>query len=203
MRRVLVGIAAVSLAADLAGCSGGDDAIEDSPTQPAGAEATSEATGGDTSGADSGDGTPKDADLAAHEFATSAQDAIDAAAQEAGEGTVHAIEIDWEDDHNAWVWTVTTLVDGTDHEVDINADTGEIVETEEDSTNDKEKAIDLNDPMTFEEARDKALEVRDGRITEWSYSWDDNRLEYQFDIEQNGDSEEVAVNADTGEVTED
>ena len=113
MRRVLAGIAAVSVAAVLAGCSGGDDATEDSPTQSAGAEATSEDTGGE------------------------------------------------------------------------------------------EEAIDLNDPMTFEEARDKALEVRDGRITEWSYSWDDNRLEYQFDIEQNGDSEEVTVDADTGEVTED
>lgn len=203
MRRVLVGIAAVSVAAVLAGCSGGDDATEDSPTQPAGAEATSEDTGGDTSGADSGDGTPKDADLATHEFATSAQDAIDTATQEAGEGTVHAIEIDWEDDHNAWIWTVKTLVDGTDHEVDINADTGEVVKTEEDSTDDKEKAIDLNDPMTFEEARDKALEVREGRITEWKYEWDDNRPEFEFDIEKDGNSEDVVVNAETGEAKED
>ena len=116
---------------------------------------------------------------------------------------VHAIEIDWEDDHNAWIWTVKTLVDGTDHEVDINADTGEIVKTEEDSTNDKEKAIDLNDPMTFEEARDKALEVREGRITEWKYEWDDNRPEFEFDIEKDGNSEDVVVNAETGEAKED
>ena len=203
MRRVLVGIAAVSVAAVLAGCSGGDDATEDSPTQPAGAEATSEDTGGATSGADSGDATPKDADLATHKFATSAQDAIDTATQEAGEGTVHAIEIDWEDDHNAWIWTVKTLVDGTDHEVDINADTGEVVKTEEDSTDDKEKAIDLNDPMTFEEARDKALEVREGRITEWKYEWDDNRPEFEFDIEKDGNSEDVVVNAEIGEAKED
>ncbi len=202
MRRVLAGIAAVSVAVALAGCSNGDDnTTEDSPTQESAAQETNGSGSDDGSG--SGDGTAKDVDLADHEFSTTAQDAIDIAAKEAGEGIVHAIEIEYEDDHSAWTWTVKTLVDGQDHTYEINADTGEILKSEQESTNDDEQAIDLNDPMTFDEAKDKALEKREGRIKDWKYEWDDNRKEFQFDIEQNGDSEEVTVNADTGEVTED
>lgn len=145
--------------------------------------------------------TAEDADLANVTFQTDAQAAIDKSTDEVGEGTVHAIEIEWDEDYSAWVWSVKTLVDTTDNKVKINADTGEILKQESEDTDDKEEAIDLSSPLTLEEAQQKALDEQDGAIRSWKLEFDDGRREYQFDIGDLDDTTEVTVDVESGEVT--
>ncbi len=145
--------------------------------------------------------TAEDVDLATETFAISAQDAIDKAVEKAGGGFAHSIELDWSRYHNAWVYELDVLVGNMDHDVDINADTGEVLELERDDTDDVEKAIDLDSPMTWETARDKALQAVQGRVTSWKLEYDDDYTSYEFDIEDSsGDEIEVEINVTTGKV---
>lgn len=148
-----------------------------------------------------GGATGRDVDLADQTFGISPQQAIDTAVQEAGDGIVHALELDWSDDHGAWVYEVDVLVGSVDHDLDIAADTGEILEHDQDNTDDREQAIDPASPMTWETARDEALAAVQGRITSWKLEWDDDHASYEFDIEDaTGDETEVEINVDTGDV---
>lgn len=170
----------------------GEQGQESSPSQTA--------TGGESQGQ-----TEPDADLRDVEFSVSPQQALDISAEEIGsDGTVHAIEIDYSEHNQAWTWSVKTLVSGTDHEVEINADTGKILETEKESTNDTEKPISLTDPMPLQEAQKLALQKVEGPIRGWKLEWDDGIKAYQFDIgDGQGDEVEVTVNVEDGSVTVD
>lgn len=208
---------ASALAFTLAACGGGDDDF-DTPggSNPTSTSEPTESTDSDNSddsndnADDSGDSdsdnsenqTSADIDLASDETPISAADALDISADEVGGGDsaiVHAIELEYSDGSERWEWSVKTLVDDTDHKVKINADSGDIIKHEKDSTDDEEKAIDLDDPMPFSKAKDIALDTRDGRIVSWKYEWDDGRYEYEFDIEADGQTEEVNINAETGD----
>lgn len=220
-RRTLKPLAvAGALAFTLAAC-GGPDSDFDTPggseptttkepsesVSPHDPDASDDAGSGDAGADDSDDSgssdtTSADIDLASDETQISAADALDISAKEVDGGDsaiVHAIELEYSDGSERWEWSVKTLVDGTDHKVKIDADSGDIIKHEKDSTDDEEKAIDLDDPMPFSEAKDIALDARDGRIVSWKYEWDDGRYEYEFDIEADGQTEEVNVNAETGD----
>jgi len=213
----LVGVAS-ALTLSLAACGGDEDFDTpggSSPTQTQDAdqpEPTDTPSESDPSDSDDtsngeadngGEATSSEIDLASDELPVTAQDALDISADEVGGGDsaiVHAIEIEYSKSGDMWEWSVKTLVDGTDHKVKINADTGDVTKHEEDSTDDHEEAINLDDPMPFSEAKDIALDARDGRIISWKYEWDDNRYEYEFDIESDGNTYEVNVNAENGDV---
>lgn len=218
IRSTLAGLAVLAVTA----CSSGGSEPQDTPTDDMGATSTSApvdsaAPTGDatsveptqnssdtpTTGSSENSGaTAQDADLADVSFSTDAQAAIDKSTDEVGDGIVHAIEIEWdEEDYDAWVWSVKTLVDTTDHKVKINADTGEILKQESDDTDDKEEAINLTSPMTPQDAQQKALDKLDGAIRSWKLEWDDGRREYQFDIGDVDDTSEVTVDVDSGNVT--
>ncbi|MPV49024.1 peptidase [Pseudactinotalea sp. HY160] len=218
--RLRIPVVAAAAVLALAGCS--DPSGDGSPTDttqtasatpgqsPESSDATEPATGasddatGDASGGSSTDATGRDVDLATTEFSVSAQAALDTSREEIGaDGIVHGIELDYSSSRGAWIWEVNTLVDGTDHEVDINADTGEVVDHEQDSTDDKEEAIDLNDPMTFEQALDLAHRKVEGPVRSWKLEWDDGVRAYQFDIGDLHNDQEVTVNVETSAVTVD
>ena len=148
-----------------------------------------------------GDPTGEDVDLATQTFEILPQDAMDKAIEKAGGGFVHSIELDWSRYHDAWVYELDVLVGTMDHDVDINADTGEVLELERDDTDDVEEAISLDSPMTWETARDTALDAVQGRITSWKLEYDDDYTAYEFDIkDSSGDEIEVEINVETGKV---
>ncbi|MDO5735937.1 MAG: PepSY domain-containing protein [Propionibacteriaceae bacterium] len=156
----------------------------------------------ESASSDSGSSTGEDVDLATQTFAVTPQQAIDKGLEKSGDGIVHSIELDWSRRSNAWVYELDILVGNTDNDVEVHADTGEILDHEQDDTDDQEQAIDLGSPMTWETARDKALGAVQGRITSWKLEWDDNYTSYEFDIEDSsGDEIEVEVNVQTGDVS--
>ncbi len=213
MKTGLAGLAVLALAACGSGAPDAQDtsALGTDITTPSAPVETAEPTEsmdvdpGDPASAepsdDSSEMTAEDADLADVDFQTDAQAAIDKSADAVGDGIVHAIELEWDEDYSAWVWSVKTLVDTTDNKVKINADTGEILKQESDDTDDKEEAIDLSSPLTPEDAQQQALAKQDGAIRSWKLQFDDGRREYQFDIGDLDNTTEVTVDVDSGDVT--
>src|SRR5699024_11901569 len=97
-----------------------------------------------------------------------------------------------------------TLVPGTDHTVEIDADTGKALESAKQPTHDTEKAIDLDQPMKQQEAQKLALEKVEGPVRGWKLEWDDGVRAYEFDIgDGQGDETEVTINVENGNVTVD
>lgn len=197
--------ASVLAMAALSGCSdSGNDADESNTPSTSQQSSASDSGGGSESGdpSDPGDEVndqpAADADLRDVTFPIDAQAAIDTATQKVGKGTVHAIELDHDSQADAWQYDVKILSGSDDYKVTIDAVSGKVVHSEHESTDDTEKAIDLSDPMTFDDALDKASQKADGPLRGWKLEWDDGHREYQFDIGPEHDTPEVTVDVDSG-----
>lgn len=200
------------LAFALAGCSsdesGKDQAskTEDQPSETAKTQSASddaEDTKTDDSTTSSSSGLPKDADLSKDTPSVAPKDAIATAKKEAKDGTVHAIELDFDERDRAWQYEVKILKGSTEFDVEIDAETGDLVDVEKDSTDDKEKAIDLSNPMAFDEALKLAQDKASGRLDGWKLESDDGRIEYQFDFDDEGEETEISVDVESKKVTVD
>lgn len=209
---------AMAAAFALSGCSGtADEQSQGGSDQSQAAEETTPATGGssdDSSGDDADEepsesaaaesaGLAADADLSSESPSVSPEDAISTAQKEAGDGTVHAIELDYDERDSAWQYEVQILKGNTDNDIEIDAETGEIVDTEKDSTDDREEPIDLNDPLSLDEALELAQDESSGRLVSWKLEHDDGRAEYQFDYDDKGEETEITVDVDSKMVSVD
>lgn len=197
------------LAFALAGCSNGDsDEGQGSETEGQTAETASTQNESDDDDQSNDDqsgssGLPADADLSKESPSVTPEDAISAAEKEATDGTVHGIELDFDERDEAWQYEVKIISGSTEFDVEIDAESGDVVDVEKDTTDDKEKAIDLNDPMTYDEALTLAQGKASGRLDGWKLESDDDRIEYQFDFEDNGEETEVSVDVESKNVTVD
>lgn len=198
-----VGLLGVGLLAGCATDSDQDAGASDAPTS------SNQASQGAPETSETVDEMPdENADLRETAFPVSAQDAIDTATEETGDGTVHAIELDYDSDKDSWVYSVKVLTeasgqDNDDHKVLIDPVSGDVTDQETESTSDQEEAIDLEAPMTYDEALDTATGEVDDALRGWKYEWDDGQLEYQFDLGPTEDTTEVTVLADSGDVRTD
>ncbi|WP_278373546.1 PepSY domain-containing protein [Brevibacterium casei] len=203
---------ALTLSLTLAGCSNSGDETEQAPTSGDPVPTQSEDSGSagsspdDTAAQSAPTGAsdlPEDADLSSASPQVTPDEAIAVAQKEAGNGTVHAIELDYDRRDGAWQYEVKILKDRTDFDIDVDAQSGKIAKTEQDTTDDSEQAIDLTDPLPFDEALNRASEQGKGRLTSWKLESDDDRIEYQFDYDDAGTESEVTVDVETKKVTVD
>ena len=199
-------VVALTFSLTLAGCAGGSE--DAPPSQTSGDPVptqSDDASSGQPSPAPSASttGLPEDADLSRKSPRVTPDEAIATAQKAAGDGTLHAIELDYDRRDGAWQYEVKILKDRTDFDIDVDAETGKIVKNEKDTTNDTEKAIDLKSPMIYGEAFDLASGQGKGRLTGWKLESDDDRTEYQFDFDDNGTETEVSVDVDSKRVTVD
>ncbi|MCT2182126.1 PepSY domain-containing protein [Brevibacterium casei] len=201
---------ALTLSLTLAGCSNSGDETEQAPTSGDPVPTQSEDSGSEGSSPDDtaaqsaptgASDLPEDADLSSASPQVTPDEAIAAAQKEAGNGTVHAIELDYDRRDGAWQYEVKILKDRTDFDIDVDAQSGKIAKTEQDTTDDSEQAIDLTDPLPFDEALNLASEQGKGRLTSWKLESDDDRIEYQFDYDDAGTESEVTVDVETKKVT--
>ncbi|MDO5723039.1 MAG: PepSY domain-containing protein [Flaviflexus sp.] len=203
---------AMTAALALAGCSSDDntDSVDTTPVETAtdeaatdeGAEQTTEPAEENTQdGADDAASTGKDRDLSTDPLPISAEDAMSRAADEAGGGIVYKLKVDWSDHYDTWKWEAEVLNEGQEIEIELDGFTGDILDKDVDSTDDQEKAIDL-DTMSPEDAMAKALDQTDGRVSSWKLQWDDGLMVYEVEItDANGDETEYNVDTASGNVT--
>lgn len=173
-----------------------DDATADDATDDA---ATDDGAGDSGQQDPAAAALPEDADLAAEELPIGAERAVEIATEAAGGGELVQIEIDHDD--RTWEWELELVADGTEHEVDIDATTGEVTEHETDEDEDQDPVVDVTSPMAYSEAIEIALGQEPGRVSGWDLDSDDGTIRYQIDIERaEGGDVEVEVDVETGDV---
>lgn len=224
-RAAALGALALALAA---GCSGtgeeeggapaaesgtaqeGEDGADDGATDD-GAAGDGGDGGGASDGGGAGEGTddtgqdgadsealPADADLATEELPITAEQAIDIATETVGGGDLVQIEIDHDD--RTWEWELEIVLDGTQHELDIDATTGEVTQHDTDDDEDQEPVVDVTSPLAYAEAIEIAVGEAPGRVSGWDLDSDDGTIRYQVDIERSeGGDVEVEIDVETGE----
>ena len=148
-----------------------------------------------------GEPLPESADLATEQLPISAEQAVGIAVEAAGGGETVSIEIDHDDDR--WEWQIEVALDGREHDLDIDATTGEITEHDQDDDDDAEEpAVDVTAPLAYAEAIEIALGEAPGRVSGWDLDSDDGRIRYQIDIEtsEGGEDIEVEIDVETREI---
>ena len=141
---------------------------------------------------------PEDADLATEELPITAERAIEIATETVGGGDLVQIGIDHDD--RTWEWELELVADGTQHELDIDATSGEVTEHEQDSDDDQDPVVDVTSPMAYAEAIEIALGEEPGRVSGWDLDSEDGTIRYQIDIDRaEGGDVEVEVDVETGE----
>ena len=99
-------------------------------------------------------------------------------------------------------YVIEGFKDGNECELRIAATNGEVVEEKTDKDDDKdEKALDLKNIITAQEAMEKALEgQKEGAwVVEYELEIDDGKAVYDIDIE---DGTDVKIDATSGEIIE-
>ena len=191
------------------GCGAGDDQAETPAEQPqqtqqtddtgasdgggAADESPAASDGGGAAAADSD--LPADADLATTELPIPAEDAVQRALDAAGGGDVHTVTID-HDRRKGWEWEIEIRNGTEEHDIELSAITGEVIEHERDQDDDGEPAVDVTSPMPYAEAIELALGAQDGRVSGWSLDSDDGRVHYGVDIMPAGSNDDVEVVVD-------
>ncbi|GAA1490375.1 PepSY domain-containing protein [Brachybacterium sacelli] len=167
-----------------------------------GSDEASDGGGSDDAASGSGQASalPADADLASEQLPVPAEEAVGIAVQTAGGGETESVSIDHDDDRG-WTWEIEVAVDGSEHNLDIDATTGKVLEHEEDDDRVEDPVVDVTSPMTPQEAIDLAVAERDSRVSGWDLDSDDGAIRYQVDIQSSGDDDvEVGVDVESGEV---
>src|SRR5699024_1443882 len=135
------GLAAAAAIA-LTGCSSGNedtdagssvsvDSDQSQSASPSGTptdQSSASPTASDSSGQDQDQqSTPRDADLRHMDLAITAEDALDTYEKDiCSHGIAHTSVLNDSSHYDAWKWSVNTLASGTEHEVEIDADTGKV-----------------------------------------------------------------------------
>lgn len=143
---------------------------------------------------------PEDADLATEELPITAESVIRIGTETVGGGELVQIGIDHDD--RTWEWELEIVEGGTQHELDIDATTGEVTEHETDRDDDQDPVVDVTAPMAYAEAIEIALGEVPGRVAGWDLDSDDGTIRYQVEIDrdQGDDDVEVEIDVETGDV---
>lgn len=137
------------------------------------------------------------ADLAKKAVPVNPTKAIAIAHKEAGKGTVHSIELEFEHKYDAWDYEIEILRGTTDHEVHVNAVTGKVQGSHSEHEDDHEHAVDPSKPLAVAGAMKLAQKKAKGRVADWSLEYDEGHPEYEFSIGDKPHQVDVKVNADT------
>ena len=135
------------------------------------------------------------------------QDEAINAALEKVPGTVEEVEL--EDEKGTIVYEIELVsTDGTEHEVEVDAQTGEVLKVEADDDDENEEEDSQNQAklakqakITEDEAINMALEKVPGTVNEIELEVENGTVVYEIEVlSTDGTEQEVKVDAQTGEV---
>lgn len=208
-KAIRLGVLSLSASLLLAACD--DNDTQD--TTPV--EDDTEQTDGDTDAGDdtddtAADNTPDDETDGAADDATDSQgiqgmtfsvsldDAIDQFYETFGSEDINISEIQFDYDDGRYLYEFEGWDGQYEYELDIDAETGEIVQQEQDDDDDSGDTLDLEGIISPEEAMEAALDASgSGYVEEWDLEVEDGRTIYDIDVEGGSDQQ---VDAQTGDV---
>lgn len=168
------------------------DTDTDGSTMDEGTDTTDDTTTDDTT-TDGGQG------LESMDFQVSLDDAINTFHETFGSEDISIESIHLDRDDDRFIYEFEGGDDQYDYELDIDAETGEIVQQEQDEDTDTdEDALQLDNIITPQEAMDAALSASgSGYVEEWGLELEDGVTIYDVDVEGGDDQK---IDAQSGEV---
>lgn len=116
-------------------------------------------------------------------------------------GFVTQFELDY--DNGRFVYEMDIKGNKVEYELDMDAETGEVIKLEEERDDDRKyAAIKEANLITMEEAETIALEEFSGVIKETELDRDDNRWIYEIKVKQENLEAEFEIDATTGKIIE-
>lgn len=139
-------------------------------------------------------------DMHSTEFMVAIEDAVDIFLKEFGdESHVESIEFELEDDK--YVYDVSGWGPGKEYQAKIDAQTGDILNKEEENDDEEGEVLVIPDVISPQEAMKIALKDSKGDYVEsWELSLEDGRMIYEIDVNEGDD---VTLDAITGDVLAD
>lgn len=178
-----------------------DDAVEDPNVEEGMDDAEEDAIDdtNDDSAADTSDGTTTDSPgLEGMTFSVSLDDAIDQFYETFGSEDISIEEIQLDRDNGRFVYEMDGWDGQNEYELDIDAETGDIVRQEQEADDETGDSLDLDGIITPLEAMESALDASgSGYVDEWTLEVENGRTVYDIDVEEGDDQE---VDALTGDV---
>lgn len=116
-------------------------------------------------------------------------------------GVVTQFELDH--DHGRWIYEVDINGEDTEYELDVDAETGEVIKLEQERDSGKKYAAvtDAN-LISMEDAENIALNEFQGTIKEISIDYDDGRWMYEIEMKDGKVEAEFDIDATTGDIIE-
>ncbi|MEF8836206.1 MAG: PepSY domain-containing protein, partial [Candidatus Thermoplasmatota archaeon] len=114
-------------------------------------------------------------------------------------GTLVSLELEKDDDNYAY--EIEIMVDGMEHQIEIDASTGEVLEEEEGEA-DEDFDPDLEQLIGHEEALDIAFKRVNGTLVAFELYGDEDDYTYEIEIVEKQSEYEFEIDAYTGEVLE-
>ncbi|MDZ7836105.1 MAG: PepSY domain-containing protein [Alkalibacterium sp.] len=115
-----------------------------------------------------------------------------------GSEEINIDSIHFEEDDGRYVYSFEGWDDNFDYELDVDAETSEIIEQEQDEDSDTEDILELEGIITPQEAMEAALEASgSGYVEEWELEVENGQTIYDIDIEDGNDQK---IDAMTGDV---
>ena len=201
VKKIQMGIISLSALAVLTACGDGrtqDDApAQDEPTteEPA-PSPEDEASQDGATGEDTASG------IYNREFQVSLDDATQMFYDMFGEdATIDQIEFD--EDDGVYEYNIDGWDQENEYELDINADTGDIIEENTESDSDQDDTLELEGIISPQEAMDIAVEEAGSEIVEdWTLEVDDGVTVYEVNFE-NADDDDIVIDAASGDIIPD
>jgi len=176
-----------------------DESNNQSSGQNQGETETSENTSNNSSGSDQTSNDNSSQGIQEYEFSTSLENARQIYREEVGGQNVSIEEIELDDDDGDYIYEIQGYSGNTEYDVDIDAESGEILETDSDEEdNNDEEVLNLENIITPQEAMQSALEQSgSGYVNAWTLDVDDGNQAYDVEIEDGSDQ---YVDSETGEI---
>ena len=201
VKKIQMGIISLSALAVLTACGDGgtqDDApAQDEPTteEPA-PSPEDEASQDGATGEDTASG------IYNREFQVSLDDATQMFYDMFGEdATIDQIEFD--EDDGVYEYNIDGWDQENEYELDINADTGDIIEENTERDSDQDDTLELEGIISPQEAMDIAVEEAGSEIVEdWTLEVDDGVTVYEVNFE-NADDDDIVIDAASGDIIPD
>lgn len=217
-KAIRLGVLSLSASLLLAACYDNDtqdttpveDDTEQTGDTDAGDDTAADNTGEDDTDDTAADNTPDDETDGAADDATDSQgiqgmtfsvsldDAIDQFYETFGSEDINIGEIQFDYDDGCHLYEFEGWDGQYEYELDIDAETGEIVQQEQDDDDDPGDILNLEGIISPEEAMEAALDASgSGYVEEWDLEVEDGRTIYDIDVEGGSDQQ---VDAQTGDV---
>lgn len=207
-KAIRLGVLSLSASLLLAACDDngtqGTTPVEDDTEQTGDTDAGDDTddTAADNTPDDETDGAADDANdsqgIQGMTFSVSLDDAIDQFYETFGSEDINISEIQFNYDDGRYLYEFEGWDGQYEYELDIDAETGEIVQQEQDDDDDSGDILDLEGIISPEEAMEAALDASgSGYVEEWGLEVEDGRTIYDIDVEGGSDQQ---VDAQTGDV---